>query len=266
MGRCLPAALIALGIVVAASSSGTAMQRSTPAPSALADRLNIAGLGVEGLDAPYNAELERLGELCGKSDDVQACRTRNVRPVAVKVADVRPAPSQASPVIGELYAVLSFHPSYDVGYRMEFRPREAGVPASVWLDSIGDWGYRIEVAGVRMRGTWIQLVSRALPPASWIDIGRLGGGGSIEGHLVTIPSVPAVWPDGKSRAIAEGSYLVQRIRGAQVTLRAEVPSDFPCGEVVNDPPVKPQSVQVAARDLFDPSGSPLFAETYGRGC
>ena len=164
-------------------------------------------------------------------------------------------------------SVLEFHPRYDLGYRLEFRPRGTPRKAAVWLDSVGDWGYGVKIPGVRIRGTWIRLFGAPLPATSWINGALLrADAGSIEGRLVTRPRLLAVWLDGTRRSIVAGSYLVERIRGSEVTARAEVPTDFSCGEEVKAPVVMPPSVRIAAQDLFSREGAPVFSETYGRGC
>ena len=91
-------------------------------------------------------------------------------------------------------SVLEFHPRYDLGYRLEFRPRGTPRKAAVWLDSVGDWGYGVEIPGVRIRGTWIRLFGAPLPATSWINGALLrADAGSIEGRLVTRPRLLAVW-------------------------------------------------------------------------
>ena len=139
----------------------------------------------------------------------------------------------------------------------------------MWLDSAGDWGYGIEIPGVRGRGGWIQLFADALPAQSWIrsDAPSFRGEAStIVGALVTLPSLPARFPDGATRRIAPGSYLITRIRGASVWFRAEMASDMPCGEDVTPPEVMPPMLQAHPADLFAPDGTPLFSFTYWRGC
>jgi len=89
-----------------------------------ADRLNIADLYIEGLDAPYNEELGRLGNLCAGRSHRERCLRINLRSTAVKAGAVHAGPSATSRVIGHLYAVMAFQPGYEIGYRLEFRPSE----------------------------------------------------------------------------------------------------------------------------------------------
>jgi hypothetical protein len=259
--------LAVIGISGAPLRTNGAVNQSSRSQLEFADRLNIAELYVEGLDPPYNRELQRLDELCRNREHLQACRVANLRRTFVRVVSVHAGASDSSPILGELNAVLEFHPRYGLGYRLEFRPRGAPRKPAVWLDSVGDWGYGVEIPGVRIRGTWIQLFGSPLPATSWINGALLrADAGSIEGRLVTLPRLLAVWLDGTRRSIVPGSYLVERIRGSEVTVRAEVPTDFSCGEQVEAPVVIPPSVRIAAQDLFSRDGAAVFSETYGRGC
>lgn len=259
-------ALLAIGAFVLAVRVDGAFQTSRP-DAAFGDRLNIASLYIEALDAPYNEEMARLEELCLNRTEIRQCRERNLRSASVKAGTVHSAPSATSPILGDLYAVLTFHLRYDLGYRLEFRPGVPRAPTRVWLESIGDWGYGIEIDGVRVQGRWIQLIDPSLPATSWIDGTKFRASvGSIEGSLVGLPAIPATGPDGMLGRLRPGSYLVERIHGAELIVREEVPSDFPCGEDVKPPAVMPPSMRIVAGNLFGSSGEALFGETYGRGC
>jgi hypothetical protein len=255
-------------VSIACVDTGGLVQQAPRSQVSFAERLNIAEFYFEGLDAPYNRELARLDELCRNRQDTQACRVTNLRPLSMLVALVHDAPSDTSEIVGELHAVLGFHPDYDLGYSLEFRPRGTPAKGVVWLQSVGDWGYGIEVPGVRIHGEWIQLFGAPLPPASWVeDRSSLSAqGGSIEGRLVSLPGLLATWPDGTERPITPGSYLIEQIQGSRVTFRAEVSTDFPCGEEVKPPVVMPPSLHATAQDFFNAAGAPLFSETYSRGC
>jgi hypothetical protein len=134
-----------------------------------ADRLGIGEFYFdEEIDRFYNAEQPRLEALCHGQADFQKCRMANLRPFDKLLAVVRDAPSEQGQAIGELHAVLGFHPRYDLGYRIDFLPTDPAAPRRVWLESVGDWGYGIEIPGARARGDWIQLLDHSLPRRSWI--------------------------------------------------------------------------------------------------
>lgn len=261
----LAVAVLTIGTTIVARIDDS--NQTSTASMDLEGRLNIASLYIDGLDGPYNQELERLDKLCPSQPDGKECRERNLRSTAVKAGSVHLGPSATSRVLGDLYAVMVVHPSYGVGYRLDFRPSERQEETVVWLDSIGDWGYGIEIAGVRIEGQWIQLIGGALPATSWIDGTQFGASAeSIEGSLITVPAIPATTPDGTRVGLEPGSYVVERVRGTEVTIRQEVPTDFPCGEEVKAPSVMPPSMRVAASALFAQSGKALFSSTYGKGC
>jgi hypothetical protein len=150
---------------------------------------------------------------------------------------------------------------------MEFRPSGDRADAGVWLASVGDWGYGINVPGVRIQGNWIQLFGSPLPSESWVDGGALmAHAASIEGELVSLPALPATYPDGTTRPIVPGSYLIEQIRDSTVIFRAEVASDYSCGEERRPPAVMPPSLRATAEAFFDSAGLAVFSETYSRGC
>lgn len=233
------------------------------------DRLTIGEFYFgEELDRYYNSEYPRLERLCTGRPDFHACRQRNLRPLAKRLARVHVAPSSDSAVAGELDAVLGFHPQFDLGYRIEFRPVN-GERARVWLESAGDWGYGIEVPGVRRSGGWIQLFADVLPAQSWIraDSAEFHGEATpLVDALVTLQPLPARYPDGSTRRILPGSYLITQVQDAGVQFREEVAADMPCGEDVKPPDVMPPTLEARPADLFARDGTPLFSLTYSRGC
>ena len=99
-----------------------------------------------------------MNALCSQQPDWQAtfrsCRVAKLRPFDTLLAVVRDAPSEQGHIVGELHAVLCFHPLYDLGYRIDFILRDPAAPRRVWLDSVGDWGYGIEVPLRRSTVRW----------------------------------------------------------------------------------------------------------------
>lgn len=235
-----------------------------------AERLNIASFSFsEELDVLYNHEYARLNDVCQSAANQRECRARKLAPVSREVAGVRRLPVQRGPVVGRVHAVLNIHPDFDLGYALELERSEQPARRVVWMNSVGDWGYGIEVPGVRVRGNWIQLFGAPFSGDSWVD-GTVPSFSAhvtpLEGAVVTLPPLPAVFPGGGKRPITAGSYFVQRVINGQVVFRGEVASDVPCGDDVKPPAVLPPSLRAAARDLFDDQSRPLFSITYGRGC
>lgn len=266
--RTWPAACVAVVLAIFPTVAALPAQQST---LELAQRLSIAKLHIDGLDVPYDRELARLNGICASSGDAQACGALNLRPLAVKSVPVYGGASTGSAILGEIVAVLQVRAPHGLGYRLEYLPR--GAQPVIWIDDVGDWTFGIEIPGVRTRGTWIQLFGAPFARVSWINgatpsvtAGTVAQVEPIEGHLLWLPALPAAWPDGRRGPITAGSYLVERIRDNEITVRAEIPTDFPCSEVLKNPSVKPSSVRIAVRDFFSPEGDALFSYTYWRGC
>lgn len=95
----------------------------------------------------------------------------------------------------------------------------------------------------------------------WLESAGDGEATTIAGALVTLPSLPARFPDGSTHRIAPGSYLVTRIRGGRVRFREEVATDMPCGEEIKPPEVMPPMLEAQPADLFSRDGTPLFSFT-----
>jgi hypothetical protein len=245
-------------------------QAATAAFPRTADRLRIAEFYLDGeIDRFYNVEEPRLEALCHGQPDIQKCRVANLRPFDKVLAVVRDAPSERGKALGELHAVLGFHPAYGLGYRIDFVPKDSAGPRRVWLDSVGDWGYGIEIPGARARGAWIQLFDDALPRQSWIPAGSPSFHGEVSGivgALVSLPPLTARYPDGSRRSSPEGSYLIERVQNGVVTIRREIETDFACGEDAMPPAVMPPSLQVPVAGMFTAKGEPVFFLTYSRGC
>ncbi len=195
------------------SAGARPIQRSNSPRVSPIERLNIAKFSLESeLDVSCNREYQRLDEVCVGHTDRQACRVKNLRPFSKLAAVLRNGPSASANVVGELHAVLGFYSDYGLGYRLAFRPRDQNAKAAVWLESVGDWGYGVEIPGVRVSGTWIRLFGSPLPSDSWVD-GRSssfqGQATSIQGTLVSLPPLRATFPDGTNRPIAPGSYWIE---------------------------------------------------------
>jgi len=258
-------------LLVVASTIEVEAQRQTRSPlPRTADRLGIGEFSFDDeIDEFYNTEQPRLEALCRGQANFQSCRVANLRPFDKVLAVVRDAPSEQGQVVGELHAVLYFHPRYDLGYRIDFIPRDPAASRLVWLDSVGDWGYGIEVPGVRAHGDWIQLFDGALPRQSWIPATSPSFHGAVNGivgALISLPRLSARYPDGSQRPLPAGSYFIKRVQKRVVTLRREIAADFPCGEAIEPPRVMPASLEVAVASLFSAEGDPLFSLTYSRGC
>ena len=88
----------------------------------------------------------------------------------------------------------------------------------------------------------------------------------LTGNIVEMSPLRADWPDGRSRLTDHGSFLIQKVDGAFIEFRAEIPSDFACGNPVTDPVPVPPTLRAATSEFFNRDGSPRFADKYTKGC
>ena len=68
--------------------------------------------------------------------------------------------------------------------------------------------------------------------------------------------------DGDNRLRAGRTLL----KACKIEFRAEIPSDFDCGEPVTDPVPLPPILQTEASEFFNPDGTARFSTKYTKGC
>jgi len=245
-----------------------------------AERLYIAGISLVGEPAVrYEREAIRLEDLCRPSSGVPQderdraiCIEKYVDRSADRIATLHSAPDAQSPIVGFVWGVLRAG-AWNVGYDLEIELAADPSRRRVWIENAGEWMHGVDQPGVRVRGSWVQLIGPSFPPISWIDVKEAKlpiDVTSIGGSLVSLPALSATFPDGEQRAIAEGAYRIERIADGIVTFRAEIPSDMPCGgpdEPPPDPPaVMPPMLRAPARHFFGADGVALFRDAYPGGC
>jgi hypothetical protein len=81
--------------------------------------------------------------------------------------------------------------------------------------------------------------------------------------VVDLSSLLATGPDGRKRRIVDGSYLVTSVsKTGVVHFRAEIPSDFPCGEPVTDPVRLPPTFRAGAAEFFNAGNRALLGKIH----
>jgi hypothetical protein len=239
-----------------------------PAP---AERLSFAILGFHGsgVDTLHQQENERLMAMCRTLE--ADCLSRNMRQIRRRLAVLRAAPDARSPIVAHVHAVLRVNRSpterLAVGLDVELAT-EPGVFRS-WIADVGDWGYGLYISGAHERGNWVQLIGAPLPQSAWLDAETPTLTATIvplEHEIVALTEVRAIWPDGGRRAITKGTYLIERVAGGEIRFRAEVPSDFACGENIKPPAIMPPTLRTTPAELFDSAGRPRFTFVYQKGC
>ena len=201
-----------------------------------------------------------------------ACQARNTKLVRNRVAALHAAPSETSPVVASIYveSVISTDGRLSVtNVDRALHPGER-LP---WPDAIADYG--LHVSGAQRRGSWVRLFT-SIPADGWLRIysddepvPSLAVRASVRpltGSIVEMSPLRAVWPGGRNRLTDQGSYLIQKVDGAFIEFRAEIPSDFACGDPVTDPVPVPPTLRAATSEFFNSDGSPRFAEKYTKGC
>lgn len=248
---------------------------AAPGPSQaavdLAQRLNIAEFSFwhPGTDTPaVNRERLRLDAICGPGGSRPGCRTAQFRPAADRVAVLRGGPDARAPVVGYVYAVLKMRSDFEPDLDLEVQLSPTSRQRIIWLPA-SDIGYGVRYAGVRFHGPWIELVGGPFNRGTWINgtTEKLRGEAeAITGRLLQLPSMLSRNARGRAERLPAAVYFIERIGPNQVTLRAEVEADMPCGGDETPPKVMPPSYHVAVTEFFRADGTPRFESAYPKGC
>jgi len=255
-----------------------APEPSSPPPFAItsvpaAERLYVASLAFYSpFDALYAAESERLDRLCPppRPDD-DRCVFRNVVSNRRRVATLYSVPADDSPASAFINAATHIRAGDGtLAIHLDLEPANQRGEYIPWISDVGDWFYGIHIDGnVRRQGAWIQILHpllrvpawiRSEPPALYVDVDP------IVGHILELEPLEAADPTGVQRIIPSGSYIITNVASDSVEFRAEVESDFACGEEIPVPKLLPALIRANPRDFFNPDGAPRFATKYTKGC
>jgi hypothetical protein len=257
--------VLAVGIGLPALD-GTAAAR-TPPPAAPHTRLFTAVLSLRGVEAMQALERARLLALCREDD--YACLARRLNPRRRRVATLRAGPSSAAGVVGYVSAVLAVEQGMGLVVGLAVDTSDTPTRSATWIRNVGDYFYGVHVEGVRPRGEWLELSPLPLLGQAWMSAGEPDLSASVVplvGEIRDLRPLRATFPDGTRRAIDRGSYLITKVHGRSVEFRAEVESDFDCGENRPRPRVPPPTLRATAADFFDADGTPRFRTKYVKGC
>jgi hypothetical protein len=218
----------------------------------------------------YDREFERLFQLCKDASD--DCRSRNVATTYEELEVLRSRPDERSPITGRVYLslkVIRLGSTEELVVGLDVASVERPSELRTWIPWVGDVGYGIPLSGLRETDKWVQVFGDALPPQAWLP--RVSSAmevdvTTIDGAIVDLSPLRARWPDGRTRVIPEGSYLIQRVTRSGIEFREEVPTDFACGQDVVVPRVMPPLLVAAPSEFFAPNGSPRFSNKYTKGC
>ena len=228
-----------------------------------------------GVDELYQTESTRLDGLCqGKPI---GCRSNLFKARRLAIGVLRDEPKADARVAGTIYAALRMRRgTYDTAGWGEFETLEVALEVEArtqpgiyheWIANVGDWSYGVYVEGV---GAWNHWVHVVYPKAArgWLTPGPVleARVESVQGEIVRLTALNALWPDGSRRPVEPGNYLIVTVKGQDIEFRAEVESDFACGDPVEPPPVMPPTLRSTAKDFFNQDGSSRFAVVYTKGC
>jgi hypothetical protein len=263
---CLTAGCQTTGV----TRSNTAATVRTVAP---ADRLYVASLSLIKLDQISAAESQRLERVCPPprpSEDT--CRPRNVSSQRHRVATLYSRPEMSSPPAAFINARFHFRPGHDfqLALDLEFvdRPGEF-VP---WIPDAGDWGYSIHIDGrIRVEGDWVQFIDPVFRMSAWMRKEAPHAElylhvDSIAGEILHLKALEATNPNGVREVIEPGDFLITRVSQDAVEFRAEVASDYACGDDIPPPAVLPPVLRARPGEFFTPDGTPRFTTKYAKGC
>jgi len=229
------------------------------------------------IDSIYNAEYERLSQVCGGEPDT--CYAGALDTTAVRLAPVW-SDARASEPAGWLVSRLRTNGRWP--YAALLVQPDQGAEATV-MEDLGDWGYGTTLA---LRGEdngrfqpWSLAASGYWLPDQGPGFGVVEGPYGLEGRLWRMGPLrategdedagsPAGAPSAAEVELPAGVYLVLGFTDETVRIRAEVPRDMDCGEPIEGTP-DPGSMpvyRVALSELLDGQGRPTVTVAYPKGC
>lgn len=272
--------LVALSCLstVACHASGMRNTELASAPISVpaSERLYVASIGLTALERIHAAESQRLERLCPPSrPEGDTCIRRNVTSNRERVATLYSAPHGDSTPSAFINAFMNISPD-DGTLRMGLDLESADRPRQFisWISDVGDWGYGIRIDGnVRTQGEWVQVLHPMLRGPAWMPKEALEPKAelytyvdSIAGHILHVQPLEATNPSGVREVIEAGDFLITRVSPDAVEFRAEVESDYACGDDIPPPPVLPPLLRASHREFFNADGTPRFATKYAKGC
>jgi len=238
---------------------------------------------VNGMREEGDPEYRRLETICGPRprqygsdmDKWANCMQSNARPLRHPITTLHAGPTETSEVLATVFEQRRFTDNGDSELTWNIARTSAPSVVVPWPESREVFDYGLHVAGVQREGEWVRLLG-SIPVDGWLRITESPSVPDrararvyvedLEGQIVELRRVQATWPDGSFRRIGAGSYLIRSIGRAGVEFRAEIPSDFDCGEPVMDPAPLPPLLRASVADLFDSDGGPRFFKSHTKGC
>lgn len=275
-------ALFVLVALATLAPGGAVEQVRTPSGVAPAERLWVGKLASHILASEADAvELKVIEQLCGPLPAVRgdgwdqwvSCSLQHHKGPEGPIATIYAEPNLQSGVVAVVHEGWSRNVSGEIErvWLVELR-QQPGV-FSLWPESSWASGYGLNIAGFQVVGEWARLL-KAAPVDGWLQLSPNSGEGAryyfhvypIAHQILNLIDVVATDPQGQTRSVKRGAYLILSVENDMVEFRAEVPSDFSCGGAAVDPEPLPPVLRATSRAFFDSSGSARFSTTYSKGC
>lgn len=218
------------------------------------------------LDSIYNAEYQRLQELC--QGEPESCWAENLDRTPVRLAPYWLG-AETDELGGWLSARLESQGRWP--YAALVAEGAEGTTAVVF-ENLGDWGYGMTVPVRQLLGDRFQPWFLA-DLGAWLSLdggpgfGVLEGPFGLSGRLWYFQALETTEADGALVTLPEGVYMVLGVEDGRVRFRAEIPQDMPCGEDVDSvPTVEVEVLVMPVEALLDEVGRPMVDVAFPKGC
>lgn len=218
------------------------------------------------LDSIYNAEYQRVGEVC--SGQPEACWVENLDTTAVQLAPYWLDADGEAPA-GWLAARLRARGPWPYAALVA---RGADGGEVTVLDDLGDWGYGLtmpvrEMGDARFQPWLLADLGGWLSLEGGPGFGIVDGPYGLTGRLWYFQAVDVMGPGGESITVPAGVYMVLGVEDGRVRFRPEIPQDMPCDPDADSLPAsEPEVYSAPIQGLLDEEGRPRVDVAYGRGC
>jgi hypothetical protein len=275
--------LSAIVLGIGLTQAGPKFAQSPPVRDIpLEERLWLAQIANGSFD-PFPEESAQLLKACGDPRLVfgrtaatyYACVTKYMKAARYLIAKLYAAPTESSPVVASVFEERKVTAENQFEFTWTVELTSHAGDRLPWPDAAAVFDYGLHLAGVQRRGDWVRLLT-SIPADGWLRITptpNIPDGlplyvyvEPLNGQIVNLSPLTARWPDGRRELTEQGTYLILNITRAVVEFRAEIPSDFACGETVTDPVPVPPTLRAPTSEFFNRDGTPRFSEAYTKGC
>lgn len=104
------------------------------------------------------------------------------------------------------------------------------------VSDVGDWGYGIHLHVINYAGDFVKLPDAYFGGDAWLEVKGLNAiTASFKGEIVSLCDVEATGQTtGKQVILPCDNYLVEDIKNGRFVIRKSVPTDMPCGDILEN--------------------------------